>query len=68
MEEREHVVTKCSFSFRCTHAFRNTPHTCQKSCREGGADQQGDEEGGRQKKKGIEGEGMGHLWVENGDR
>lgn len=35
-EREEEVTTKCSFSFRCTHAARHAPHTCQKSCREGG--------------------------------
>lgn len=45
-EREEEVTTKCSFSFRCTHAARHAPHTCQKSCREGGADREGDEEGG----------------------
>lgn len=45
------MATKCSFSFRCTHAARHTPHTCQKSCREGGAEREGDDEGGRQKRR-----------------
>lgn len=54
--------TKCSFSFRCTHAARHTPHTCQKSCREGGAEREGDE-GGRETE---EEEGRGGWGVENG--
>lgn len=55
------MTTKCSFSFRCTHAARHTPHTCQKSCREGGAEKEGDEREG-----GGRGGGVGSLWVENG--
>lgn len=39
--------TECSFSFSSIHATRHTPHTCQKSCRKGGADQQGDEDRGQ---------------------
>lgn len=45
----------CSFSFSSIHATRHTPHTCQKSCRKGGADQQGDEDRGGE----TEGEGGG---------
>lgn len=53
IKEREGigVTTKCSFSFRCTHAARHTPHTCQKSCREGGAERWVDEEGGWQSRR-----------------
>lgn len=43
---RKGGVKQCSFSFSSTHATRHTPHTCQKSCRKGGADQQGDEDRG----------------------
>lgn len=50
------MTTKCSISFRCTHAARHTPHTCQKSCREGGAEQ----DGGRQRRRG--GEFVGGEW------
>lgn len=39
-------------------------HTCQKSCREGGAEREGDEEGVRQKRRGG---GGGSLWAENGE-
>lgn len=57
------VTTKCIFSFRCTHATRHTPHTCQKSCREGGAERQGAEggrEGGEEEDRGeLEGAGNG---------
>lgn len=46
MSGRKGVAESAFFSFRCIHATRHTPHTCQKSCRKGGADQEGDEGGG----------------------
>lgn len=45
--KKEQKNKECSFSFSSIHATRHTPHTCQKSCRKGGADQQGDEDRGR---------------------
>lgn len=59
------MTTKCSFSFRCTHAARHTPHTCQKSCREGGAEREGDEEGGtetEEERRRRDGEFVGGEW------
>lgn len=60
-------------SFRCTHAAQNTPHTCQKSCREGGGKRAALRRGiGKERQEEEEGEGGdeeggGVFGEDNGD-